>query len=84
MKWKIPLSIIIDGQEYSLAVESLVEKNQWVIKVKDLSRIKALPEPLTIHFSLEKEMISYEPITRVNRQVAPYIAEDLSKHQRHW
>ena len=83
MKWKIPLTTIIDGTAYELAVDSIVFNRHWVIVVDDSqAKQKILPEPLRIHFSLDKKMISYEPINMVNRKVAPYIAEDLLKHQR--
>lgn len=83
MKWKVPLSTVIDGQEHQLQVESAVRNNQWVITIEDGKRT-FLAEPLKIHFSLEKKLISYEPITSVNRKVAPYIADDLIKFSRYW
>jgi len=84
MKWKVPLSTVIDGQEHQLQVESAVKNNQWVITVEEAAKDKLLTEPLKIHFSLEKKLISYEPITSVNRKVAPYIADDLIKFSRYW
>lgn len=84
MKWKIPLSTTIDGKAYELTVESAVANNQWVITLQNSTKEKILPEPLKIYFSLDKQVISYEPITSINRKVALYVTEDLIKFSRYW